>query len=98
MKLEAEVPPDFQGAVAGELSSRRGIIVSTDMSADSAIIEAEVPLAETFGYSTDLRSMTQGQGTFSMEFSHYRQVPANIQENILADRKAEKEKQLAGSK
>ncbi|MDP7268599.1 MAG: elongation factor G [Pirellulales bacterium] len=98
MKLEAEVPPNFQGAVAGELSSRRGIIVSTDMSADSAIIEAEVPLAETFGYSTDLRSMTQGQGTFSMEFSHYRQVPANIQENILADRKAEKEKQLAGSK
>ena len=98
MKLEAEVPPDFQGQVAGELSSRRGIIVSTDRTAETSIIEAEVPLAETFGYSTDLRSMTQGQGTFSMEFSHYRQVPANIQEVILAERKAEKEKQLVGTK
>ena len=96
MKLEAEVPPDFQGQVAGELSSRRGIIVSTDRTAETSIIEAEVPLAETFGYSTDLRSMTQGQGTFSMEFSHYRQVPANIQEAILAKRKAEKE--LVGTK
>ncbi|MDE0940479.1 MAG: elongation factor G, partial [Pirellulales bacterium] len=98
MKLEAEVPPDFQGPVTGELTSRRGIIVSTDMAGDTAVIIAEVPLAETFGYSTDIRSMTQGQGTFSMEFSHYRKVPSNIQEKILADRKAEKEKQLAGSK
>ena len=98
MKLEAEVPPDFQGPVTGELTSRRGIIASTDMAGDTAVIIAEVPLAETFGYSTDLRSMTQGQGTFSMEFSHYRQVPGNIQEKILADRKAEKEKQMVGSK
>lgn len=98
MKLEAEVPPDFQGPVTGELTSRRGIIVSTDMAGDTAVIIAEVPLAETFGYSTDLRSMTQGQGTFSMEFSHYRQVPSNIQEKILADRKAEKGKQVVGSK
>ena len=51
MKLEAEVPPEFQGQVAGELSSRRGIIVSTDRTAETSIIEAEVPLAETFGYS-----------------------------------------------
>ncbi len=98
MKLEAEVPPDFQGPVTGELTSRRGIIVSTDMAGDTAIIIAQVPLAETFGYSTDLRSMTQGQGTFSMEFSHYRQVPSSIQEKIVAERKAEKEKQAVGSK
>jgi len=98
MKLEAEVPPDFQGPVTGELTSRRGIIVSTDMAGDTAIIIAQVPLAETFGYSTDLRSMTQGQGTFSMEFDHYRQVPSSIQEKIVAERKAEKENQAVGSK
>ena len=98
MKLEAEVPPDFQGPVTGELTSRRGIIVSTDMAGDTAIIIAQVPLAETFGYSTDLRSMTQGQGTFSMEFAHYRQVPSSIQEKIVAERKAEKENQAVGSK
>ena len=52
-----------------------------------ATIEAEVPLAETFGYSTDLRSMTQGQGTFTMEFAKYRRVPASIQEEIIAEKK-----------
>jgi elongation factor G len=87
MKLEVEVPTNYQGAVAGELNSRRGMIVSTDMQGALAKIEAEVPLAETFGYSTDLRSMTQGQGTFTMEFSKYRRVPAAIQETIIADKK-----------
>ncbi|MCE9555722.1 MAG: elongation factor G [Planctomycetes bacterium] len=99
MKFEVEVPSDFQGAVAGELNSRRGMITSTEMEGGTARIEAEVPLAETFGYSTDLRSMTQGQGTFSMEFSRYRKVPASIQEQILLDKKAEKEKkQLVGAR
>jgi len=99
MKVEVEVPPDFQGPVAGEISSRRGIIQTTEMQGDSAVILAEIPLAETFGYSTDLRSMTQGQGTFSMEFARYRQVPATIQEKVIAERKAEKEgKQLVASK
>jgi elongation factor G len=99
MKLEVEVPPDFQGPVAGELTSRRGIIASTEMTGDTATIIAEVPLAETFGYSTDLRSMTQGQGTFSMEFARYRQVPSSIQEVIMAAKRAEKEKkQLVGAK
>jgi elongation factor G len=87
MKLEVEVPANFQGSVAGELTSRRGMIVSTEMMGNTATIEAEVPLAETFGYSTDLRSMTQGQGTFTMEFSKYRRVPASIQETIIADKK-----------
>ncbi|MEK6248942.1 MAG: elongation factor G, partial [Planctomycetales bacterium] len=87
----------FQGPVTGELTSRRGIIASTELSAETATILAEVPLAETFGYSTDLRSMTQGQGTFSMELARYRKVPTNIQEKILADKKAEKEKQLVRS-
>jgi elongation factor G len=59
------------------------------------VIEAEVPLAELFGYSTDLRSMTQGQGTFSMEFSKYRRVPASIQEEVVA---AKKKADLVGAK
>jgi elongation factor G len=94
MKVEVEVPTTFQGPVTGELTSRRGLIVSTEVNGAVAKIEAEVPLAETFGYSTDLRSMTQGQGTFTMEFSKYRRVPSNIQEEIVA----EKKKQLVGSK
>ena len=61
--------------MAGELTSRRGMIVSTEIQGVNAVIEGEVPLSETFGYSTDLRSMTQGQGTFTMEFSKYRRVP-----------------------
>jgi elongation factor G len=87
MKFEVEVPSQFQGSVAGELTSRRGMIVSTEMHGPLATIEAEVPLAETFGYSTDLRSMTQGQGTFTMEFAKYRRVPASIQEEIIAEKK-----------
>jgi elongation factor G len=94
MKVEVEVPANYQGSVAGELTSRRGMIVATEMQGSTATIEAEVPLAETFGYSTDLRSMTQGQGTFTMEFSKYRRVPAAIQETIIADKK----KQLVGAK
>ncbi|HUY31177.1 MAG TPA: elongation factor G [Pirellulales bacterium] len=87
MKFEVEVPSNYQGSVAGELTSRRGMILATEMVGSTATIEAEVPLAETFGYSTDLRSMTQGQGTFTMEFSKYRRVPASIQEAIIADKK-----------
>ena len=62
--------------MTGELTSRRGMIMATEMQGNIAMIEGEVPLAEMFGYSTDLRSMTQGQGTFTMEFSKYRRVPA----------------------
>ena len=94
MKVEIEVPTSYQGTVAGELTSRRGMIMSTEMQGNTAVIEGEVPLAETFGYSTDLRSMTQGQGTFTMEFSKYRRVPKSIQEEIIA----EKKKQLVGAK
>jgi elongation factor G len=95
MKLEIEVPTNFQGPVVGELNSRRGMIVSTEMMGNIAKIEAEVPLSETFGYSTDLRSLTQGQGTFTMEFAKYRRVPGNIQEAIVAEKK---KAQLVGAK
>jgi elongation factor G len=94
MKLEIELPENFQGTVVGDLISRRGLIANTDMRDGTTAITAEVPLAETFGYATDLRSMTQGQGTFTMELSTYRKVPAAIQEEIVA----EKKKQLAASK
>ena len=67
MLMELEVPENFQGSVVGNISSRRGVVMSTDMVGNMTKIIAEVPLAETFGYSTDLRSMTQGQGTFTME-------------------------------
>jgi elongation factor G len=83
MKLEVELPTNFQGAVTGDVVSRRGLVLSTEQNGATTILIAEVPLAELFGYSTDLRSATQGQGTFTMEFAKYRKVPASIQEEIL---------------
>ncbi len=92
MKVEIEIPEAFQGPVVGDLTSRRGIMESTDVKPDgSVLILCEVPLSETFGYATDLRSMTQGQGTFSMEVSGYRQVPSNVQTKVIEDRRKEKE-------
>ncbi len=95
MKMEVEVPADFQGPVTGELNKRRGLIISTETVGNSSTIVAEVPLAETFGYSTDLRSMTQGQGVFTMEFSRYRPTPGNIQKEIVEERKKQ---ELAAAK
>ena len=87
MKIEIECPSQFQGTVVGNLTARRGMVVATELDGVTARIEGEVPLAETFGYSTDLRSMTQGQGTFTMEFARYRRVPASIEREIIAERK-----------
>jgi elongation factor G len=89
MKMEIECPEDFQGAVVGQVSSKRGMIVETETDNGVCRIIAEVPLAETFGYSTDLRSQTQGQGTFSMEPCKYAQVPSSLQMQIVEDRKRE---------
>jgi elongation factor G len=88
MTVEIEVPEQFQGSVVGDITRRRGIIESTDTQAGGiCVIVSEVPLSETFGYATDLRSMTQGQGTFTMELKGYRQVPSNIQTGIIEERK-----------
>jgi elongation factor G len=87
MKIEIECPTDFQGPVVGNLTSRRGMVVASEISGASCRIEGEVPLSETFGYSTDLRSMTQGQGTFTMEFAKYRRMPAVIEREVIAARK-----------
>ena len=95
MKVEIECPENFQGPITGDLISRRGMIVNTDMRDGITNIVAEVPLAETFGYATDIRSMSQGQGTFTMELACYRKVPASVQEEIVADKK--KDKQLVGA-
>jgi elongation factor G len=95
MLLEIETPDEFQGPVTGHISSKRGVIMSSEVRQGIAVILAEVPLATMFDYANELRSMTQGKGTFSMEFSKYRQVPSNLQDDIVARRKAEKEERLA---
>lgn len=83
MKVEVTVSEEFMGEVIGDLSSRRGKIMGMEMRVNMHIIKAEVPLAEMFGYATDLRSNTQGRGVFTMEFSHYESVPAAIAAGIL---------------
>lgn len=88
MKCEIECPESYQGDVVGDVTRRRGLITSTDVRDGVSYIFAEVPLAETFGYATDLRSMTKGQGTFTMELATYRPVPRNLMDDIIADRKA----------
>ncbi len=91
MKLEIEAPEDYQGGICGHLASKRGTIVSTDTRMKVAVIEAEVPLAEMFDYANELRSMTQGKGQFSMEFLAYRQVPKNVQTEVIEKRRKDKE-------
>ncbi len=83
MAVEVETPPDFMGNVVGDLSSRRGMIQGMDEIAGVKVIKAEVPLAEMFGYSTSLRSATQGRATYTMEFKHYTEAPKNIAEGII---------------
>ena len=95
MRVEVETPSDFQGPVQGDLSSRRGLLLGSDMRDDYVVIIAELPLSEMFGYSTDLRSATQGKASFSMEFSKYRPVPSSIQEQIVS---RHREDQAKGNK
>jgi elongation factor G len=90
MKVVVEAPNEFQGAVMGSLNQRRGMIVGTQDEVQTCVIEAEVPLAEMFGYSTVLRSLTQGKAQFTMEFLAYKQVPKGIIDELL--KKAAKEK------
>jgi elongation factor G len=83
MKVVVETPSEFQGTVMGTLTQRRGIIVGSQDEETSSIIEAQVPLAEMFGYTTVLRSLTQGKAQFTMEFFAYKQVPQSITEEIM---------------
>ena len=86
MKVEVEVPEDYMGDVIGDLNRRRGQINNMGDRSGNKIVDAYVPLSEMFGYSTDLRSSTQGRGTYSMEFHHYEEVPRNVSEEIIKKR------------
>jgi len=87
MAVEVETPEDYAGSVMGDLSSRRGMVQGMDdMVGGGKAIKAEVPLSEMFGYSTTLRSMTQGRATYTMEFKHYAEAPRNVSEAIVASR------------
>src|SRR5262249_19480407 len=83
MEGEVEDPTEFQGPVTGALSAKRGVILGTESRAGFTVITSEVPLAEMFGYSNDLRSMTQGKGSFSMEFHKYQKLPSRYQDEIV---------------
>jgi elongation factor G len=87
MAVEVETPEDYAGNVMGDLSSRRGMVQGMeDMVGGGKAIKAEVPLSEMFGYSTTLRSMSQGRATYTMEFKHYTEAPRNVSEAIMAAR------------
>jgi elongation factor G len=83
MKVEVVTPEDYMGDVMGDLSSRRGMIQGMEDLAGGKAIKAEVPLGEMFGYSTTLRSMSQGRATYTMEFKHYAEAPKNVAEAII---------------
>ena len=96
MKLEVEVPEEYQGGVCGHLSSKRGLITETATNMGLGVINAEVPLAEMFDYANELRSMTQGKGGFTMEFCKYKLLPRSLQDDVVEKRKADKH--LVGAK
>ncbi|MBF0491303.1 MAG: elongation factor G [Deltaproteobacteria bacterium] len=91
MKLQVQAPEEFQGSVVGQINQRRGVILSTSTDVGYVQIDAEVPLSEMFGYSTDLRSGTQGKGEFTMEFLKYAPVPRGVQEELVKLYKEKKE-------
>ncbi len=98
MLVEVQFPEEFQGAVIGQLNQRRGAIMSTEKHETYVQAMAEVPLADMFGYSTDLRSATQGKGEFSMEFKRYAELPKQQREAMVLEFRTKKEKDAGGSK
>jgi len=86
MKVNVTTPENFMGDVIGDLNSKRGQIEEMIDREQVKLINAKVPIGEMFGYATQLRSMTQGRASYSMEFSHYAEVPRNVAETIIADR------------
>ena len=87
MKVEVDMPDEYLGDVMGNINRRRGVLNGTEIRNGLQIIKAEIPLGEMFGYATDLRGLTQGRGNFNMEFSHYAEVPRNIAEKVIGERK-----------
>ncbi|MFO1096220.1 MAG: elongation factor G [Planctomycetaceae bacterium] len=97
MKLEVETPDEFQGSITGHLASKRGMVTGTTSRLGVTVINAEVPLASMFDYANELRSMTQGKASFSMEFAKYKQVPRGIQEEVVERRRREKKERLVAA-
>ena len=91
MAVEVETPEDFMGNVMGDLSSRRGMIQGMEDLPAGKVIKAEVPLAEMFGYSTTLRSLSQGRATYTMEFKHYTEAPKNVAEAVINKKALDRE-------
>ena len=84
MSVEVVVPEEYMGEVIGDLNSRRGRIMGMDSRAGAQVVSSMVPLANMFGYSTDLRSATQGRATYAMTFDHYEPVPKSVSDDIIA--------------
>jgi len=84
MDVEVVTPDDYLGSVVGDINSRRGQVQGTEQRGPNQVVNAMVPLSEMFGYSTDLRSSTQGRATYTMQFDSYQQAPGNVQEEIVA--------------
>lgn len=93
MKVEVSAPEEFQGNVMGQINQRRGIIQGSGTNQGFSVVEAEVPLAEMFGYSTELRSATQGKGEFTMEFSRYTPAPRNVQDELVKEYQKKREEE-----
>jgi elongation factor G len=84
MSVEVVTPEEYMGDVIGDLNSRRGRVLNIERRGNVQVIKAQAPLAEMFGYATDLRSKTQGRATYTMQFSHYDEVPKGVSEGIIA--------------
>ena len=89
MKVEVEMPVEFQGSIVGDLNSRRGIIMGTETKGNFTVVQADVPLSSMFGYATVVRGLSKGMATFTMEMSHYSSVPNKLGEEIIARRREE---------
>lgn len=89
MKVEVEMPTEFQGPIVGDLNSRRGMIMSTEAKGNFTIVQADVPLSSMFGYATVVRGLSKGMATFTMEMSRYAPVPNKLAEEIIARRREE---------
>ena len=87
MKVEVVVPEQFMGDITGNLSGKRGSVEGMEERGMNKVVSAKVPLSEMFGYTTTLRSMTEGRGSMTMEFDHYEIVPQNVAQDIIASRK-----------
>ncbi len=91
VKIQITVPNDFTGDILSDLNTKRARVHGMNPQGDINTVEAEVPMAEVLRYATDLKSITQGRGTYTMEFSHYEEVPSHITQKIIAEHQAEKE-------